>query len=454
MNLSIAILAAGQGTRMRSDLPKVLHPLAGRSLLSHAIETAHALDGAAVHVVIGHGAEQVQAQLDASGIHWVEQVEQLGTGHAVQQVMPAVPDDHVVLVMYGDVPLITAETLGSLTAIAATGNVGLLTAVLDDATGYGRILRDADNSISGIVEHKDASEEQRSIKEINTGFLAAPADKLRRWVEALANNNTQGEYYLTDIIGMAVSEGVVVTGIMPADNHEIMGVNTRVQLAELERCFQLRQATQLMDAGVTLTDPARFDVRGSLKTGHDVVIDVNAIFEGDVTLGNGVQIGANAVICDSVIGDDVVVLPNCVIEQAEIGARSRVGPFARIRPEARLAVDTHIGNFVEIKKSEVGAGSKINHLSYIGDTTIGERVNIGAGTITCNYDGANKHRTIIGNDVFIGSDTQLIAPVKVGDGATIGAGSTITRDAPSNELTLSRAPQESRSGWQRPVKKK
>jgi len=454
MNLSIAILAAGQGTRMRSDLPKVLHPLAGRSLLSHAIETAHALDGAAVHVVIGHGAAQVQAELDASGIHWVEQLEQLGTGHAVQQVMPTVPDDHMVLVMYGDVPLITAETLGSLTAIAATGNVGLLTASLDDATGYGRILRAADNSISGIVEHKDASEEQRSIREINTGFLAAPADKLRRWVDALANNNVQGEYYLTDVIGMAVSEGVVVQGVMTADNHEIMGVNTRAQLAELERCFQLRQALRLMDAGVTLMDPARFDVRGSLKSGQDVVIDVNAIFEGDVTLGNGVQIGANAVICNSVIGDDVVVLPNCVIENAEIGARSRIGPFARIRPEARLAVDTHIGNFVEIKKSDVGAGSKINHLSYIGDTTVGERVNIGAGTITCNYDGANKHRTIIGNDVFIGSDTQLVAPVRVEDGATIGAGSTITRDAPANELTLSRVPQETRAGWKRPAKKK
>ncbi len=454
MNLSIAILAAGQGTRMHSDLPKVLHPLGGRPLLSHVIDTAHAFDGADLHVIAGYGAARVQSQCDASGIHWVEQTEQLGTGHAVRQVMPAVPDDHTMLVMYGDVPLITAGTLAALTAIAETGHVGLLTAVLADATGYGRVLRDVDNHISGVIEHQDASDEQLAIKEINTGFLAAPADKLRRWVDALANHNVQSEYYLTDVISMAVSEGVAVKSVMPADNHEIMGVNTRAQLAELERCFQWRQAAQLMDAGVTLMDPARFDLRGSLKTGQDVVIDVNAIFEGDVTLGNGVQIGANAVVRDSVIGDDVVVLTNCVIEHAEIGARSHIGPFARIRPESRLAVETHIGNFVEIKKSDIGARSKINHLSYVGDTTVGERVNIGAGTITCNYDGANKHRTIIGDDVFIGSDTQLIAPVKVADGATIGAGSTITRDAPANELTLSRAPQKTRSGWKRPVKKK
>ncbi|MFV1972266.1 MAG: bifunctional UDP-N-acetylglucosamine diphosphorylase/glucosamine-1-phosphate N-acetyltransferase GlmU [Thiohalobacterales bacterium] len=454
MNLSIIILAAGQGTRMRSDLPKILHPLGGRPLLAHVLDTARRFDDAALHVVVGHGAEQVRAAFPDPAIHWFTQQQQLGTGHAVAQVLPAIPDEHAVLVMYGDVPLIRKETLGALQVIALNNEVGLLTAELDDPTGYGRILYAADGSITGSVEEQDATNEQRRIREVNTGFVAAQAGSLRNWVESLDNNNAQGEFYLTDIIARAVTDGIIVRGVTTKDRNEVLGVNTRAQLATLERCYQLRQAMACMDDGVTLIDPARFDLRGRLAAGQDVVIDVNAVLEGNISLGNRVTIGPNVVMRDTSIADDVTILPNCVIEEADIGAGTRIGPFARIRPGTRLAQSTHIGNFVEIKNSEIGNGSKVNHLSYIGDTGIGRDVNVGAGTITCNYDGANKHRTVIGDGVFIGSDTQLIAPVTVADGATIGAGSTITRNAPAGELTLSRAPQETRKGWQRPVKKK
>ena len=453
MNLSIIILAAGQGTRMNSARPKVLHPLSGRPLLAHVLDTARSLQGTDIHVVIGHGAEQVRAALPDSDIHWVLQAPQLGTGHAVSQAMPAVPDENTVLVMYGDVPLISKQALEPLYQLAAQGMAALLTAELDDPAGYGRILHHADGSICGIVEEKDASAKQKAIHEINTGFLAAPAARLRGWLDALDNNNAQGEYYLTDVIARAVSEGTSVRGITTGNIEEVMGINDRKQLAVQERCFQQRQAEACLQAGVTLLDPARFDLRGRLDAGQDVVIDINAVLEGRITLGDRVNIGPNVTIRNTTVGDDVTILANCVIDDAVIGAGSRIGPFARLRPDTSLAASTHIGNFVEIKKSVVGEGSKVNHLSYVGDTTIGRGVNIGAGTITCNYDGANKHRTVIGDNVFIGSDTQLVAPVEVKDGATIGAGSTITRDVPAHELTLSRVPQKTHSGWKRPLKK-
>ena len=453
MNLSIIILAAGQGTRMCSSRPKVLHPLAGRPLLAHVIDTARELQPADIHVVIGHGADQVQRDFADTDIQWVLQAEQLGTGHAVAQAMPAIPDGNCVLVMYGDVPLVSRATLEPLCSLAEQGMAALLTAELDDPGGYGRILHHADGSICGIVEQKDASASERALKEINTGFVAAPAARLRRWVAALDNNNAQGEFYLTDVIARAVTEGTSVRGVMADDITEVLGINDRKQLAVQERCYQQRQAERCLQAGVTLADPARFDLRGTLTAGEDVLIDVNAVLEGNIVLGNRVSIGPNVVMRNATVGDDVTILANCVIEDAEIGSRSRIGPFARLRPETRLSTNTHIGNFVEIKKSDVGEGSKVNHLSYIGDTSIGTDVNIGAGTITCNYDGANKHRTIIGDRVFIGSDTQLVAPVEVKEGATIGAGSTITRDVEANELALSRAAQKTRSGWKRPVKK-
>jgi bifunctional UDP-N-acetylglucosamine pyrophosphorylase/glucosamine-1-phosphate N-acetyltransferase len=454
MKLSIIILAAGQGTRMYSGMPKVLHAIGGRPMLAHVIDCARALDAADIHVVIGHGAESVREAFVDAGVQWVMQEQQLGTGHAVAQAMPGIADDHMVLVMYGDVPLVRKTTLEPLCATAAQGFVGLLTAELDDPTGYGRILHHADGSISGIVEEKDASSSERNIPEINTGFLAASASALRRWVNALDNSNAQGEFYLTDVVARAVSDGVGVRGISAPSVAEVMGINDRMQLAAQERGYQRHQAEDCMRRGVTLIDPMRFDLRGTLEAGQDVVIDVNAVLEGEIRLGQRVNIGPNVVLRNARIGDDVTILANCVIEDADIGNAARIGPFARIRPQTRLADNTQVGNFVEIKKSDVAAGSKINHLSYIGDSSIGRAVNIGAGTITCNYDGANKHRTIIGDNVFIGSDTQLVAPVTVGDGATIGAGSTITRDAPAGELTLSRTDQQTRKGWKRPVKKK
>lgn len=456
MALSIIILAAGQGTRMRSALPKVLHPLAGKPLLEHVIDAAEALGAGQSHIqiVYGHGGEQVRRQLAARQVTWVEQAEQLGTGHAVAQALPGIADSDQVLVLYGDVPLISTDTLHRLLAAAANGQFGLLTAELADPTGYGRILRNSAGRVTGIVEHKDARPEQLAIREINTGFMAAGAAALKRWVAALGNDNTQGEYYLTDAIALAAAEGVVIDTVAPAELSEIMGVNNRAQLAELERDYQRQQAQRLMHAGVTLRDPARFDLRGRIEHGQDVCIDVNVILEGEIKLGDRVAIGPGCVIRNAAIGADTIVQAQCVIEDAVVGTNARIGPFARIRPETRLANDVHIGNFVEIKKSDIGSGSKVNHLSYIGDTSIGARVNVGAGTITCNYDGANKHRTIIEDDVFIGSDTQLVAPVTVGAGATLGAGTTLTRNAPPGELTFSRAKQETRAGWKRPVKKK
>ncbi|MEJ2554091.1 MAG: bifunctional UDP-N-acetylglucosamine diphosphorylase/glucosamine-1-phosphate N-acetyltransferase GlmU [Gammaproteobacteria bacterium] len=453
MNLSVIILAAGQGTRMRSDLPKVLQPLGGQSLLGHVIDTAQGLAADAIYVVVGHGGDRVRAGLAASPVNWVDQARQLGTGHAVAQAAPMIPDDHLVLVLYGDVPLIGAATLQRLTAAAENGALGLLTAHLADPGGYGRIMRDAEGDVIAIIEHKDASAEERDVNEINTGMLAVKAGNLQKWVAELDNNNSQGEFYLTDVIAMAVRDAVTVKTVFPDSNDEILGVNTKAQLAEVERIYQYRQAQRLMVEGVTLRDPARFDVRGDVRAGRDVSIDINVVCEGSVVIGNDVTIGANCHLRDVTIGDNAIILPNSVIEEAEIGDGCRIGPFARIRPGTRLAAEVHIGNFVEIKKAEVALGSKINHLSYVGDATVGARVNIGAGTISCNYDGANKYQTVIEDDVFVGSDTQLVAPVTVGAGATIGAGSTITKDAPPGELTLSRTPQQTREGWKRPVKK-
>jgi bifunctional UDP-N-acetylglucosamine pyrophosphorylase/glucosamine-1-phosphate N-acetyltransferase len=451
--LEIVILAAGQGKRMYSDLPKVLHGLAGKPLLGHVLDTARALKPAAIHVVYGHGGESVRAAFAAAGdVQWAHQAEQKGTGHAVAQAMPRVSDQATVLVLYGDVPLIRPQTLQELLSAAGDG-LALLTAELDDPGAYGRILRDPAGRVVRIVESKDASPAEAGVREVNTGFLAAPAARLRKWLADLRNHNAQGEYYLTDIISMAVAEQVVVATRAPRDISEILGVNSKPELAQLERMHQKQQAEKLMQQGVTLRDPARLDVRGELVCGRDVVIDVNVIFEGKVTLGDRVQVGPNNVIRDSSVGAGTVIHPNCVIEQADIGADCRIGPFARLRPETKLAAHVHVGNFVEVKKSEVGEGSKMNHLSYIGDTTVGSGVNIGAGTITCNYDGANKHRTVIGDNVFVGSNTALVAPVTVGAGATIGAGSVITKEAPAGELTFSRAPQTTKPGWKRPVKK-
>jgi len=452
--VSIVVLAAGQGTRMRSDRPKVLHPLGGRPLLAHVIATAQALAPEAIHVVYGHGGDRVPAAFaDSQGLAWVEQADQLGTGHAVQQALPTLPDDHAVLILYGDVPLITAETLERV--IAAAGDaLGLLVAHFDDPRGYGRIVRDESGAVVRIVEEKDASELERHIKECNTGILAVGAQRLRAWLAGLSNANAQGEYYLTDVIEMAVAEGVAVNTVHPNRREEILGVNDKAQLADLERRFQRRQAERLLTEGVTLIDPARLDIRGEVSVGRDVSIDVNVVLEGRVVLGDGVRIGANAVLRDCELDAGTRVLPMSLIERARVGRDCRIGPFARIRPGTALADSVHVGNFVEVKNSQVEAGSKINHLSYIGDAGVGRDVNVGAGTITCNYDGANKHRTVIGDNVFIGSDTQLVAPVSVGDGATIGAGSTITRDVPPTELTLSRSKQQTVKGWKRPVKKR
>ena len=453
MKLDIIILAAGKGTRMRSAQPKVLHRLAGVPLLGHVLRSAQALKPHAIHVVYGHGGEQVPEQLGAPGIFWAKQEPQLGTGHAVQQAMPAVTGD-TVLILYGDVPLTRIETLRDLMAAAAGGGLAVLTAELDNPGGYGRIVRDGSGRVSRIVEHKDASEAERAIREVNTGILAAPATRLRSWLAALRNHNVQGEYYLTDVIGMAAAEGVAIATAQPQADWEILGVNSKAQLAELERIHQRNQALALMEQGVTLLDPARFDVRGTLTCGQDVSIDVNVVIEGVVTLGDRVTIGPNNVLRHCQIGADTIVQPNCVIENAEIGADCRIGPFARIRPETRIGARTHIGNFVEIKKSVIGIGSKVNHLTYVGDSTVGKDVNIGAGTITANYDGSNKHHTQIDDNASIGSNCVLVAPVKIGTGATIGAGSVIAKEAPAGELTLSRVKQTTVPGWKRPIKKK
>ncbi len=451
MKLGIVILAAGQGTRMKSSLPKVLHTLADRPLLQHVIDTARALDPQHIVVVFGHGGEQVRDAIPGEDLVWAEQAEQLGTGHALEQAMPHLDGVDQVLVLYGDVPLITHATLAELIAEAA-GGFGLLTVTLDDPSGYGRIQRDGNGAVHSIVEQKDATPEQLLIQEINTGIMSLPAERLRAWLERLENDNAQGEFYLTDVLAMAVAEQVPLAVVHPGDRVEAEGVNNRAQLATLERALQWRQAEQLMLQGLTLRDPARVDVRGTLRHGRDCVLDVNVIVEGEVILGDNVRVGANSVLRDSRIHDDVHILENCVIEQAQIGAGSRVGPFSRLRPGANLAGHNHVGNFVEIKQSEIGEGSKVNHLSYVGDSDIGAGVNMGAGTITCNYDGANKHRTVIGDSAFIGSNTALVAPVTVGAGATIGAGSVIGKDAPAGQLTLTRARQTTIPSWQRPAK--
>ena len=454
MKLGVVILAAGQGKRMKSALPKVLHPLADRPLLGHVIETARALGAERIAVVYGHGGEQVPNAFPDPDISWVEQARQLGTGHAVEQAPPVMAEMERVLVLYGDVPLTRAETLHNLLQAAADTPLALLTIKLDDAHGYGRIVRDPDGCIRCIVEQKDASAGELKIDEINTGILVADRPKLESWLSRLENDNAQGEFYLTDIVAMAVAEGIEVHSAQPDDEHEVKGVNDRMQLAELERYHQLLQARELMAQGVTLRDPARFDLRGSLSVGRDVEIDINVLISGNVSLGDNVRIGSNTVIRDSRIGDGVQIFENCVIEDAVVGDEGKIGPFSRLRPDTELAAQVHVGNFVEIKKSTVDVGSKINHLSYVGDCSVGRTVNIGAGTITCNYDGAYKHRTVIGDNAFIGSDTQLVAPVEVGAGATVGAGTTVTRDVPADALALSRVPQTSRPDYQRPVKEK
>lgn len=451
-HLSVIILAAGQGTRMKSALPKVLHPLASKPLLQHVLDTAAALQPSACHVIYGHGGDRVKQKIISSKINWVEQSQQLGTGHAVAQALPCLADEHLVLILYGDVPLIKQQTLAELVQHAEQ-HLSLLTVHLDNPQGYGRIVRDSHAKVVQIVEEKDADSQQKAISEVNTGIMALQAKHLKKWISQLNNNNAQKEYYLTDIIAMAVADGVEVFTIHPDDESEVMGVNSRNQLAQLERIYQLQQAEKLMSAGVTLADPARFDLRGELETGQDVSIDINVILEGHVKLGNNVQIGANVVIKNSTIDDGVEILPNSVIEDAIIGQCSRVGPFARLRPGAELSAETHIGNFVEIKNSQIGLGSKVNHLSYVGDSSVGSKVNIGAGTITANYDGANKHRTTIEDNASIGSNSVLVAPVKIGKGATLGAGTILRKDAPDNQLTMTVASQKSINGWKRPTKK-
>ncbi len=453
MKLGVVILAAGQGTRMRSRLPKVLHDLAGRPLLDHPIQAAKRLSPERVVVVYGHEGERVKGAFDDPDLFWVEQKEQLGTGHALAQAMPALNDVDYILVLYGDVPLLRDRTLSSLITASMYSDLALLTAAFDDPTGYGRVVRAGNGKIQRIVEHKDASAEELEIKEINTGILVAKREAMERWLDKIDNQNSQGEYYLTDAIGLAVADGVCVQSSQPKDLNEVAGVNDRAQLAHLETIFQQWQADRLMRDGLGLRDPSRFDLRGTLEFGQDTSIDINVLLEGDIKLGGDVRVGANTVIRNCRIGDGVVIKENCVIEHAVIGDNCTIGPFARIRPETELAADAHIGNFVEIKKSQVGSGSKVNHLTYIGDCSIGKGVNVGAGTITCNYDGANKHRTEIGDGAFIGSNSALVAPVVIGAGATIGAGSTISGSAPEETLTLTRAKQLSIKGWKRPIKK-
>lgn len=453
MNLTTIILAAGKGTRMRSQLPKVLHSIGHKPLLRHVHDLSAGFENNTIHIVIGHGAELVKKTLADLSVNWIEQIQQLGTGHAVQQVSDQIEDNSMVLILYGDVPLLQAKTLQMLLSKTNEKTLALLTVNLTNPTGYGRIVRDDSGKVLRIIEEKDATEIEKTIVEGNTGILAVQGKALKKWLSQLDNNNVQGEYYLTDIIALAVADGFEIATSSPQTEDEVLGVNDKLQLAHLERVYQLQQAQNLMRQGVTLRDPNRFDLRGLLEVGQDVEIDVNVIFEGENRLGNNVKIGANCSIKNATIGDDVTILANCVIENAVVGANSRIGPFARLRPETVLASDTHIGNFVEIKKSIIGQGSKINHLSYIGDSLVGKKVNIGAGTITCNYDGVNKFQTIIEDGAFIGSDTQLVAPVTVGKNATIGAGSTITKDTPDNQLTLSRSKQMSLEGWQRPVKK-
>jgi bifunctional UDP-N-acetylglucosamine pyrophosphorylase/glucosamine-1-phosphate N-acetyltransferase len=453
MLLDVVVLAAGQGKRMRSDLPKVLHPLAGRALLAHALDTARALAPRKTIVVHGHGAERVRAAFPESDLDWVLQGEQLGTGHAVQQAMPRVDPKSTVVILYGDVPLVRADSLKRLIDAAGDG-VAVMTTDLDNPKGYGRIVRQSSGRVERIVEDKDASPQERAIREINAGFMALSAAKLGAWLKKIGNNNAQGEYYLTDVVSLAVMEGVPVHAVKIEDPDEVAGVNSKRDLAMLERAYQRREAAKLLDAGVTIADPARIDIRGSLECGRDVVIDVNCLFEGKISLGDGVRIGPNCVLRNVKVGAATEVFAFSHLEDSEIGAKCRLGPYARLRPGSSLAEDVHIGNFVEVKASRLGKSSKANHLTYIGDAEVGERVNVGAGTITCNYDGAGKHRTIIEDECFIGSDATLVAPVRISRGSYIGAGSTINKDTPPGQLTVARARQVSIPGWKPPKKTK
>ena len=452
MSLSTIILAAGQGTRMRSDSPKVLHALAGRALLAHVIECSREISADDICVVYGHGADEVQSAFAGEGIRWALQAEQKGTGHAVMQAMPETPDDNQVLILFGDVPLLLPQTLRRLMAATAEDEMAILTVEMDDPTGYGRIVRENGRVLRNI-EEKDASDAERRIAEINTGVMLAPAANLKHWLDKLGNDNAQGEYYLTDVIAMAVADGMTVHGIKAEQQEEVMGINDKKQLAEAERALQARLVDELMAEGVGFADPARVDIRGKLVCGKDVFIDINAVFEGDVELGDGSKIESNNLIRDSRLGPGSLVHSNCHIEGATTGANCEIGPFARLRPGAELADNVKVGNFVEIKKSKVADGSKVNHLTYIGDTDIGSGVNVGAGTITCNYDGANKHRTVIGDGSFIGSGVNLVAPVEIGKNATIGAGSTITKSVADDQLALERSKQMAVKGWKRPTKK-
>ena len=450
--LSVVILAAGKGTRMYSDLPKVLHPIAGKPMVKHVIDTVKALEAKQIHLIYGHGGDLMQQRLAAEPVNWVLQAEQLGTGHAMQQAAPFFADDENILMLYGDGPLITQATLEKLIAAKPDNGIALLTVVLENPTGYGRIIRE-NGSVVAIVEQKDANPEQLKIKEINTGVMVASGASFKKWLAQLNNNNAQGEYYITDVIAMANRDGYKVEAVQAADLMEVEGANNRLQLAALERYYQKTQAEKLLLAGVSIIDPARFDLRGSVTHGKDVEIDVNVILEGEIKLGHRVKIGAGSVLKNCEIGDDVEIKPYSVIEDTVIGNQAKIGPFSRLRPGTNLADETHVGNFVEIKNAEIAKGSKVNHLTYVGDAQIGVNCNIGAGVITCNYDGANKFKTIIGDNVFVGSDTQLVAPVTVASGSTIGAGSTITKDVAQDELVITRVPQRHIQGWKRPTKK-
>jgi len=453
MSLEVIILAAGKGTRMRSDMPKVLHPLAGKPMLVHAVEQAQKLAPTHTHIIVGHGAEQVEAQVKPLGAECVPQKQQLGTGHAVAQAMPMVDNDATVLVLYGDVPLVPAELMQQLVDQTAQGGLAILTVTLDDATGYGRIVRNQKGDIETIVEHKDATEQQRQIKEINTGILAVKASLLNAWLPRIESNNAQGEIYLTDIVAMGVGDGVNISHLQPQFPQQTQGVNDRLQLAELERWYQLQQANQLLRDGVQLADPSRFDLRGELTTGKDIYIDINAIIEGQVHLEDGVHIGPNCYLKDAHIGAGTHVLANSVVDQARVAKQCNIGPFARLRPGTVLEDGAKVGNFVETKKTTLGKGSKANHFTYLGDTVVGEKVNIGAGTITCNYDGVNKFQTTIEDGAFIGSNSSIVAPVIIGAGATVGAGSTITKDVADNNLAIARGKQRNLTTWAKPVKR-
>lgn len=453
MSLHIVILAAGQGTRMKSELPKVMHRLAGKPLVQHVIDTADKLNPEAIHLVYGHKGNIVKEGVVGENLTWSHQAEQLGTGHAVAQALPNIPDASHVLILYGDVPLTSLGTLSSFVE-ASKGKLGVLTVVMDNPTGYGRIVRDESGSVTSIVEQKDASEAQKEIKEINTGIMAMPSHLLKSWLPELSNNNAQGEYYLTDVVALAVEDNVSIITGQPKNLYEVEGVNNRIQLASLERAYQRTLAEELMLSGATLADPNRLDIRGSLRVGRDVVIDVNAVFEGEVVLGDRVVIGPNCVVRNSTLANDVVVDANCIIDESEIAENASIGPFARLRPGTELAENSKVGNFVETKKAVIGKGSKVNHLTYIGDSEIGEKVNVGAGTITCNYDGVNKYKTTIEDGVFVGSNTSLVAPVTIKKNATIGAGSTITKDVDQDNLAIARGRQRNIAEWKRPTKNK